>query len=235
MTDTVDADRVSESAGDSAGELMWYAAYGSNMSAERLRCYLEGGCPPGGRRAQAGARDPSPPRASRPVRLPFRLRFAGRSAVWGGGKAFVTPASPGTWCFARAWLLRREQFEDLASQESGRILPGRIHGAAVCLRSLRRDGGLRLGDGPYDRVLDCGDLDEAPMATLTHPVRATHPVRLDARSPSPAYVRVLAQGLREGHGLSAEASAAYLATADGVIASADELVRLLTPPCGPTA
>lgn len=28
---------------------VWYVSYGSNMCAARLTCYLEGGCPPGGR------------------------------------------------------------------------------------------------------------------------------------------------------------------------------------------
>ena len=211
---------------DAADELVWYAAYGSNMSAARLRCYLEGGCPPGGRKAQIGARNPSPPRAWRAVRLPFQLRFADRSAVWGGGKAFVATSSSlgrDRPCLARAWLLRREQFEDLASQESGR------DSVRIRLLRLRRDGSLRIGTGPYDRVVDCGDLDGIPMVTLTHPSRPRR------RSPSHPYLRILAEGLRETHGLTGPESAAYLASADGVTASTAELQRLLTPPCGPAA
>lgn len=47
--------------------LVWYAAYGSNLAAVRLRCYLAGGRPPGGARTYPGARDPSPPRRDIPI------------------------------------------------------------------------------------------------------------------------------------------------------------------------
>ena len=55
---------------------VWYVAYGSNLSRERFRAYLEGGRPVGSRRHYAGGRDTSPPRESRVLRLrrPPRLR-----------------------------------------------------------------------------------------------------------------------------------------------------------------
>ena len=52
-----------------AGEV-WYVSYGSNMAFERLVCYIEGGCPPGGVRTNPGARDPNLPSRSIPVELP---------------------------------------------------------------------------------------------------------------------------------------------------------------------
>lgn len=195
-------------------DLVWYAAYGSNMAADRLRCYLEGGCPPGGRRAHTGARDRTPPRASRPLRLPLSLHFAGASAVWGGGKAFVTPGG-GRQCLARAWLLHHQQFDDLASQESGRPTR-RIAVDRVC-----RVRGLRLGDGHYDRILHCGELEGVPVVTFTHPERPA------GRAPAPAYLRMLARGLRQAHDLTAREAATYLAGAEGVGRSAVEVHRLL--------
>ncbi len=60
---------------------VWYVSYGSNMSGARLTAYLEGGVPPGGTRANPGARDDSPPRRSVPVDLPGALYFAGRLAA----------------------------------------------------------------------------------------------------------------------------------------------------------
>ena len=200
--------------GSGGSDLVWYAAYGSNMAEERLRCYLEGGCPPGGRRAQQGARDPSPPRAWRPVQLPLRLRFAGRSAGWGGGKAFVGAAG-GHRCLARAWLLHRGQFDDLASQESGRI-PRRIDVDGICHVS-----GLTVGDGHYDRILRCGDIDGVPVVTFTSPRR---PPR---RPPAPPYLRMLARGLREAHGLSRRHAARYLAGAEGIGRSPAQILQLL--------
>ena len=58
---------------------VWYVSYGSNMSAARLACYLEGGCPPGGNRANPGARDRSLPARSVPVDLPGTTYFADRA------------------------------------------------------------------------------------------------------------------------------------------------------------
>ncbi|CCH80358.1 hypothetical protein BN12_90013 [Nostocoides japonicum T1-X7] len=43
-------------------DLVWYAAYGSNLSLERFHCYVAGGRPPGGRHTYPGCRDASPPR-----------------------------------------------------------------------------------------------------------------------------------------------------------------------------
>ena len=37
--------------------LVWYVSYGSNMCADRLRCYLAGGVPAGARHGYSGCRD----------------------------------------------------------------------------------------------------------------------------------------------------------------------------------
>ena len=36
---------------------VWYVSYGSNMSEKRLAAYIGGGVPPGGNRANPGARE----------------------------------------------------------------------------------------------------------------------------------------------------------------------------------
>lgn len=72
---------------------LWYAAYGSNMHAERLACYLAGGQPPGGMRTHPGCRDPRPPARTAPVMLPGLLFFTTESQVWTGGSAFYEPGS----------------------------------------------------------------------------------------------------------------------------------------------
>ena len=40
---------------------VFYAAYGSNLSAERFACYIAGGTAPGASRALPGARDSASP------------------------------------------------------------------------------------------------------------------------------------------------------------------------------
>ena len=83
---------------------VWYVSYGSNMAADRLACYLEGGRPPGGI-----ARQPRVPatgacrRADIPVDLPGTLYFAGESPQWGGGVAFYDHDEPGWTAPAATW------------------------------------------------------------------------------------------------------------------------------------
>lgn len=219
------------------GDLLWYAAYGSNMSAERLGCYLNGGLPTGGRHPQRGARDTSPARDARALRLPLRLRFADRSRVWGGGKAFLDPTRSGV-TLARAWLVTRAQFADLSAQESGRdadddavdrllAVAAAPAGQAGGGSSGGAGGGagrpasVVLGDGAYDRLLLCGHLDGRPVVTFTHPGRPL------LRAPAPAYLRMLAVGLAEAHGLRVDGIAVYLAGAAGIGRSAVEIGGLL--------
>ena len=132
---------------------IWYVAYGSNMAAARLACYLTGGCPPGGRLSHRGARDPSLPTRSLAFMLPGRVFFAGESRVWGGGRAFYDPEVPGPTP-ARAYLVTAEQFDDIRAQEPP----------------------------VYDRLLEVGVRDGHPMLTFTsahgsHDVAPTAPAK----------------------------------------------------------
>lgn len=117
---------------------VWYVSYGSNMSRARLECYLRGGCPVGGGRTYTGARDPRAPAACMPLRLPGTVYFAGRSLVWGGGRAFYDPDVAGDTA-ACAHLVTGGQFDDILAQEP------------PC----------------YDRVLDLGERDGVPLRTFT--------------------------------------------------------------------
>ncbi len=130
---------------------VWYVAYGSNMSAARLTCYLEGGCPAGGLQSFAGARDPSPPKAQLPLTLPGTVFFAGESVTWTGGRAYYDPTEPGHTA-AVAYRVTRDQFEDIRAQEPPH----------------------------YDRLLELGVLDGCPLLTFTsrlakHQVPPTKP------------------------------------------------------------
>lgn len=108
------------------------------MSWARLDCYLRGGCPVGGARTYAGARDARAPRARIPLRLPGTVFFAGRSLVWGGGRAFYDPDRAGD-TVACGYLVTAEQFDDVHDQEPS------------C----------------YDRVVDLGERDGMPVRTFT--------------------------------------------------------------------
>ncbi|MEY9948763.1 histone deacetylase [Kitasatospora sp. GAS1066B] len=202
------------------GPLIWYAAYGSNLHLVRLTAYLAGGRPPGGARVYPGCRDPSPPRAMRPITLPGRVHFALESAVWTGGMAFYDPLDPGDTP-ARAYLLTAEQFADLAAQEMRRppgtdldLTPALTHGRAT------------LGPGRYETLVHPGTLDGLPLLTFTAPWRTAD---APLAPPSLGYLRHLAAGLRESHAWPTDRIAAYLSTRPGAAGhwSAAALTELL--------
>lgn len=189
-------------------ELVWYASYGSNMDAGRLRCYLEGGTPPGGRRSCPGCRDPRPPRRTTGHQVPGGIHFATESQVWGGGRAFLDRALPGSAAL-RAYLVSGEQFADLVAQEMYRE-----PGDDLDLREVLRTGVSRLGTGRYETLLRVGDLDGHPVLTFTAPFSSAEVTPV---APSAAYLRMLLAGLRDGQGWDADTAAGYLAGCPGAL------------------
>lgn len=172
-----------------ADPLLWYVAYGSNRSADRLRAYLEGAMgvdAPFG--AHRGCGDATPPRADRWVVLDRAVTFRGTSRRWGGGVAFLDlEPTPGTATPARAWLLGAGQVADVVAQEA-RLAVGPDPAA---LRAIPPGGTLGLGGGWYDTVLRLADVGGRPALTVT---TAQH---LPETEPTPAYRATLAAGLAE--------------------------------------
>ena len=118
--------------------LVWYVAYGSNLSQDRFACYVQGGQPAGARRSYPGCRDRTPPREVVGLRLPGRVRFGGLSRVWGGGLAFLDPEAGDGEVVARGYLIGTDQLDEVHSLE-------------------RR----------YDSRSKVGDRDGLPMVALT--------------------------------------------------------------------
>ncbi|MFC3997468.1 histone deacetylase [Nocardiopsis sediminis] len=186
--------------------LVWYASYGANMSADRFACYVAGGVPPGGKRANPGCRDRTPPRERRALWLAGGVHFAFTSRMWGGGLALYDPALPGATP-ACAYLVTAEQFTDIAAQEMYKA-PGADHDLAEVLRT----GRIVLGAGRYETLLHRGDLDGHPILTFTSHAPSTE---VQATSPSARYLGTIGSGLRATHGWSAQRTGAYLASRPG--------------------
>lgn len=184
-----------------------YACYGSNLAAERLRCYLEGGVPPGGVRPNPGCRDPSPPRRSLPVVLPGQRWFARHSEQWAGAVAFLDTDAPAT-APGRAYDVSVEQLADVIAQEGRRAPPGELDVAAVVAA-----GRLALDDGWYGTCVHLGELDGVPLITFTSP---WHLGDVTPASPSAPYLRLLADGLGEAHGWDLPTAVRHLLTCPGV-------------------
>jgi hypothetical protein len=132
------------------------------------------------------------------------LYFAGEGRPegrWGlGGVAFVRPepeATPST--LGRAWLLPAVRLAEIGAQENR--LP--LDRAAFDV-----DGGDQrpFPDRAYDAWIRCGELDGIPVFTLTSSVP-----RQPVNPPGPAYVAVVARGIRSRHGMTREDVASYLA------------------------
>lgn len=172
---------------------VWYVSYGSNMSSSRLTVYLVGGVPPGGLRANPGARDNSPPRRSVPVDLPGALYFAGHSRQWGGGVAFYDHDAEGGPTAARAYLVTAEQFADVAAQEMYRVPEAGDPLEEVVIGGI--DGGVHhAGPGHYETLVEVGRLEGAPMLLFTAPHGIDH---VDHTRPTAPYLAMLSKGLQE--------------------------------------
>ncbi len=188
---------------DGPPSLVWYVSYGSNLHRARFLSYLEGGRMPGGLRADRGCRDPSPPESDAALDLDLPLYFSGESRVWGGGVAFLdhAPHPGGARTYARGYVITGEQFEDLVAQESKRT-----H-AHVDWATLVGDGRVTVGPGRYDLAVIVGERDGLPMVTFTHPSpMSANPTAV----PVVGYLHMLAEGLRDAHGLDDAALADYL-------------------------
>jgi hypothetical protein len=191
---------------------VFYAAYGSNLSAARFACYIAGGRAPGARRALPGARDRRRPESWRALRVPGHLHFSGHSQTWGGAPAFFEPAPPAEHpdaeVFTRAWRLAWEQFEDVMAQENGR----RPSALDVEPDALVEGFSVRAGPGRYDRLVYLGALDGLPVLTCTAP---GPPEAVTAAAPSPEYLVHIITGLRETFDLGDAAVVDYLGRAPG--------------------
>lgn len=187
-------------------DLVWYAAYGSNMSLIRLRTYLRGGSPDGGALTLPGCRDHADPLRSIPLLLPGLLYFATESVTWTGGRAFYDPGCPGEIA-VHAHLLTATQFSDIVAQEMYRAPGMDLDFSEVIAR-----GTTTLGPGRYETLVCAGTYDRHPVLTFTAPWRYRD---VPGNPPAAAYLRYLAAGLRASHGWSLRTTAGYLATRPG--------------------
>lgn len=193
-----------------SSELIWYAAYGSNLDPARFDVYLYGGRPDGGRRDYPGTRDAAAAMQTRPTALPGDVVFGWESPTWGGGVAFFDAEAPGV-VPATAYLLTRRQFSDVVDQEMWRT-PGSDHDFAEALSA----GRSALGPGRYETVHRVGDLDGHPVLTFTADVLPP------LNAPSSAYLGTMVRGLRGVHGLTDDEIVDLLLARPGVRPAWDE-------------
>jgi hypothetical protein len=195
-----------------AAELVWYVSYGSNLNRARFMAYLHGGRIAGNEVVHEGCADASPPVDDVALELPNSLYFAGWSGrVWGGTSAgFITLDPQAPSALARAYLITRGQFLDVVRQENANLAD--VDDFDLTVARSRRSGHARLlPTGSYSELVYCGEREGHPLLSFTASAN-----RKDFRSPSAAYVRVIASGLQECHGLSTKQVVEYLGDTPGV-------------------
>lgn len=201
-------------------DLVWYVAYGSNLSHERFLCYIRGGTPEGSDKAFEGCRDTTLPREVKPEILDRELYFAENSKGWQGmGVSFIRNESSHTSkTYALKYLITREQLEDLAKQETSTR-------RTIVLDFDRtiEEGFTIFRQAWYGKLLFLGLDDDVPVFTLTSGTD-----RQNITRPSDEYIRTIARGLENQHALSTAEIAIYLAGRDGVVPlEADEIHNII--------
>lgn len=206
-------------------DYIWYAAYGSNLHAQRLAYYIEGGTPPGTGHTYPGFRDKTPPLKTQALHLPGTIYFAWESPVWTGGVGFYAPDHQRPdWpdnAAMHGYLLTTEQFSDLLTQEMYRE-----PGADIDLTEVLATGRSCLGPGRYETLVKAGEVEGIPVLTFTSPwdVRT-----VELRRPSTRYLQMISTGLAESHSWSADTIRDYLAARPGVLGtwSAEDLANVV--------
>jgi hypothetical protein len=190
---------------DHSGRVIWYAAYGSNLSRERFDVYVRGGTPKGGAHEYPGCRDSSAPTDDRPWECDFELRFGGTSQTWGGGVALIDPSQTDVRTKIRLYLVTLEQFADVVAQENW-LKPGSVDLSHATYAPHHVIG----PDHTYRVVFSLGEFEGRPVLTVTQdPSAPTNP-------PTMRYLRHIADGLRESHNCGDGEIADYLVSRPGV-------------------
>lgn len=189
-------------------DLVWYAAYGSNISEERFLHYIKGGIPSGSERNYEPCSDLTPPRDIRPYEINFELFFARESISWNGGIAFIeTEKSNETKTLAKLYLISKTQFNHLAKGET------QAQGSVEIDFDQAANEGRTVFKRPswYGLVLFLGYFEDLPVFTLT----GEKPIEVFTK-PNEKYLSVIASGLRHTHDLNNQEIFQYFISKKGI-------------------
>ena len=152
-------------------EYVWYVSYGSNMLKERFDCYIEGGSYEGSTPREP-CRDTTPPAAVKTVEIPYDMYFGNHSGSWEyGGVSFLDTSKKGS-ALGVAYLITKEQFDHVATQENGGRYP-------------------EEGYNWYENIIDLETMDGFEVKTITNNILREY------NEPCQAYLDTLHQGIKK--------------------------------------
>ncbi len=115
---------------------VWYATYGSNLSADRFRCYIEGKGHEKVNMKHTGCRNKALWRESESRTMPGKIYFGNVSGSWSGtGVAFYDAKAQGQ-TYMRLYKITWGQLQDIQKQEGD---SPRWYGMRICL-GINKDG-----------------------------------------------------------------------------------------------
>ena len=201
--------------------MLWYAAYGSNVNRDRFLEYIRGGTSRFNGVSYPGCRNKQDPIRDYALAINRELYFARASDPWGGAVAFVRPEPSASQTLGRAYLITEQQFEDFACEENGRR-PGdkeiRLHyeysesHPQSYLAPSDPSRPASTGGLWYGRILYLGKQESWPVFTIT----AEWDGYADVNPPSRAYIRCIADGIRQLGRISQKALVEYFAGKTGI-------------------
>ena len=113
-------------------DYIWYACYGSNLSAERFACYIESGTCKENGKFYPGCRDKTRWTEDHFAMLPGRMYFGRQSSAWENGGVAFFEESDESRVYMRLYRITQEQFEDVVEQEGS---AKDWYGHMICLGS----------------------------------------------------------------------------------------------------
>ncbi len=200
--------------------MLWYAAYGSNVNRERFLEYIRGGTSRFNGVSYPGCRNKQDPVRDYALGINRELYFARMSNAWGGAVAFVRPEASKSQTLGRAYLITEEQFIDVACQENGRR-PGDPEMELAYDYAQQHpeshfgaDPTRQTGSTPqwYGRILLLGTRESWPVFTMT----AEWSGYADVNPPARAYLKCIADGIRQLGRISHKALVEYFISKVGV-------------------
>jgi hypothetical protein len=201
---------------------IWYASYGSNISAERFMCYIQGGKPKGATRNYLGCTDTTRPIDQKSIQIPHELYFAKSAGVWnGGGVCFINPEkNQKAETLGNMYLITRQQFLEVVQQENNTN-----EYIDIDFNKTQKDkSSVVRKNSWYGKLLYLGEEDNAPIFTFTNEKFLLN----DINSPDPHYLKTIIKGLIDTHHLNKSQLKAYLLSKKGIDKSKiDEVINHL--------